>query len=142
MPPPFPHGVALAAALALSTAAAGEAPSLAYSHLSRGGAFEEEGGAALYANVCAGCHQPDAGGASGAADYPSLAGDKDLASADYLERVLLEGQRGMPALGRMMSDRQVADVINYVRSHFGNAYGEDISPAEVEAARRRAGSAP
>ncbi len=133
---------AVTAALALSIAAEGEAVSLPTSSLSKGGTFEEEGGEALYAKVCAGCHQPDARGASGAADYPSLADDKDLASVDYLERLLLKGQRGMPALGQMMSDRQVADVINYVRSHFGNAYGEDISPAEVEAARRQAGSTP
>ena len=41
----------------------------------------------------------------------------------------------MPPLGRMMSDEQVADVSNYVRTHFGNAYGEAISAAEVKAVR-------
>lgn len=104
---------------------------------SRGQSFDEQGGAALFAAVCAGCHQPDASGASGAGDYPALAGNKDVASTDYLERLLLKGQRGMPAVGRMMSDQQVADVINYVRSHFGNAYGDAVSPADVEAARRQ-----
>ena len=28
----------------------------------------------------------------------------------------------MPPLGQMMSDQQVADVVNYVRTHFGNSY--------------------
>ena len=28
----------------------------------------------------------------------------------------------MPPIGGMMSDAQVADVVNYVRTHFGNAY--------------------
>jgi mono/diheme cytochrome c family protein len=41
----------------------------------------------------------------------------------------------MPPLGRLMSDEQVADVINYVRSHFGNAYDDALSAADVRAAR-------
>jgi mono/diheme cytochrome c family protein len=51
--------------------------------------------------------------------------------------VLLDGLRGMPPLGRMMSDEQVADVVNYVRTHFGNSYADALSPADVAAARRR-----
>jgi mono/diheme cytochrome c family protein len=43
----------------------------------------------------------------------------------------------MPPLGEMMSDAQVADVINYVRTHFGNSYPGAVSAAEVAAARRR-----
>ncbi len=75
-------------------------------------------------------------------DYPALTQNKTLASADYLERLLLSGQRAMPPVGQMMSDQQVADVINYVRTHFGNAYDDAVSPADVEAARRQTGSAP
>jgi mono/diheme cytochrome c family protein len=105
--------------------------------MSGGRGFDEQGGAALYANVCAACHQPDAKGAVGAAAYPSLAGNEDLASADYLESLLFNGLRGMPPLGRMMSDQQVADVINYVRTHFGNEYDDPVSAASVEAARPR-----
>ena len=128
--------LALVAALARCASASGEGSSQAPT-LSRGQSFDEQGGAALFAAVCAGCHQPDASGASGAGDYPALAGNKDVASTDYLERLLLRGQRGMPAVGQLMSDQQVADVINYVRSHFGNAYGDAVAPADVEAARRR-----
>jgi mono/diheme cytochrome c family protein len=43
----------------------------------------------------------------------------------------------MPPLGSMMSDVQVADVVNYVRTHFGNAYPGAVSAADVAAARRR-----
>jgi hypothetical protein len=53
-------------------------------------------------------------------------------------RVMLKGQRGMPPVGQMMSDQQIADVINYVRTHFGNAYGDGVSPADGEAAERLA----
>ena len=35
----------------------------------------------------------------------------------------------------MMSDEQVADVINYVRSHFGNDYRDTVTVAAVTAAR-------
>ena len=103
--------------------------------LSPGGTFAEQGGAALYVNVCAACHQADANGAIGAGAYPALARNAELASTDYVLRVLFSGQGAMPPLGAMMSDQQVADVINYVRTHFGNAYPDAVSIDEVKAAR-------
>ena len=36
----------------------------------------------------------------------------------------------------MMSDEQAADVVNYVRSHFGNDYRDTVSAAAVQAARK------
>jgi mono/diheme cytochrome c family protein len=127
----------LVAVVTAGAAAAGEAPVPATPPLSRGQLFEEQGGAALFASVCAGCHQPDASGAAGAAAYPALAENSNVASVDYMERLLLNGQSGMPPVGQMMSDQQIADVINYVRTHFGNAYSEAVSPADVGAARRQ-----
>jgi mono/diheme cytochrome c family protein len=103
--------------------------------MSAGRTFDEQGGRDLYERVCAACHQLDAKGAMGAAAYPALAGDSNLASAEYVEAALLRGLRGMPAVGRMMSDEQVADVINYVRGHFGNDYRETITGADIKAAR-------
>ena len=41
----------------------------------------------------------------------------------------------MPPVGQMMSDQQAADVINYVRTHFGNSYSDAISAADIKAAR-------
>jgi len=109
--------------------------SLRAQELSPGRGFDERGGEALYAHVCAACHQSDANGAVGAGAYPELAGDPNLASADYVAFVVLNGLRGMPPVGRMMSDEQVADAVNYLRDHFGNAYDDAISPATVAAAR-------
>jgi mono/diheme cytochrome c family protein len=134
---PLPCLAAALAALVGASAFAQEAPVL-----SSGRGFAEQGGAALYAGVCAACHQPDAKGAIGAAAYPALAADENLASADYMTAVLLNGLRGMPPVGRMMSDEQVADVVNYVRTHFGNSYGEPLSTADVAAARAQTKSAP
>ncbi len=137
MPKPTVRALLLVAALTPCAVRADEPHSQEALPLSRGPLFEESGGAALFASVCAGCHQPDARGASGAGVYPSLADNKDVASTDYLIRLVLGGQGGMPPVGRMMSDPQVADVLNYLRTHFGNAYREEVSPTDVEAARRR-----
>ena len=114
----------------LVTAAAAQEPTL-----SPGRTFAEQGGAAIYANVCAACHQPDAKGAVGAGAYPALAANPELASVDYVLRMVLRGQGGMPPIGGMMSDEQVADVVNYVRSHFGNDYRDTATAAAVHAAR-------
>lgn len=99
------------------------------------GRFSEPDGEKLYKRVCAGCHMPDARGASGAGMYPALAGNRNLASGDYAIYVVLKGLHGMPGVGRMMSDEQVADVVNYVRTHFGNTYRDKVTVAQVKAVR-------
>ena len=134
--------IALVAAAAVAGPLAADDASPASGAMSRGWEFTEQGGADLFGNICAACHQPDAKGAAGAAAYPPLAGDKKLVSADFILTVLFNGLRGMPPLGRMMSDEQVADVVNYVRTHFGNSYAAAISAAQVSAARRRTTTAP
>jgi len=134
--------LALIAAAAVGWAALADDAAGKSAPMSRGWVFSEQGGADLFANVCAACHQPDAKGAAGAAAYPPLAADKKLASADFMLTVLFSGLRGMPPLGRMMSDEQVADVVNYVRTHFGNNYASALSAAQVSAARRRTEPAP
>jgi mono/diheme cytochrome c family protein len=128
--------IALGAAVASPIAADDASPKGAA--MSHGWEFGEQGGADLFRNVCAGCHQPDAKGAVGAGAYPSLVADEHLASADFMVSVLLDGLNDMPPLGEMMSDTQVADVVNYVRAHFGNTYSDVVSAADVAAARRRA----
>jgi mono/diheme cytochrome c family protein len=124
------------AAVLVGTSVLAQELSPAPPFISRGRGFEEQGGAALYANVCAACHQPDAKGAVGAASYPALAENKKLASADYLMSALFNGIRAMPPVGRMMSDEQAADVINYVRTHFGNNYDDPVSAADAKATRQ------
>ena len=48
---------------------------------------------------------------------------------------MLHGQRAMPNIGANMSDEQVANVINYVRTHFGNHYKDVVTADEVKAQR-------
>lgn len=97
--------------------------------------FSEPNGEKMYKRVCAGCHMPDAKGAQGAGMYPALAGDQNLASPDYAIYVVVKGLHGMPAVGRMMTDQQVADVVNYVRTHFGNKYKDSVTAAQVKEIR-------
>jgi mono/diheme cytochrome c family protein len=132
------RAVALVASAAVSAPALAEDAPAKGAAMSHGWEFGEQGGAELFANVCAACHQPDAKGAVGAGAYPPLANDTKLASAEFMLDVLLRGRKGMAPLGDMMSDAQVADVVTYVRTHFGNAYPAAVSAADVAAARRRA----
>lgn len=99
--------------------------------------FDEHGGEALYRNVCQACHMPDGRGASGAGTIPALAGNPHLASRVYVLNTVVNGRKTMPDLGRWLNDRQVADVVNYVRSHFGNAYSDQAQPKEVRPLRPR-----
>ncbi|QHP74155.1 c-type cytochrome [Bradyrhizobium sp. LCT2] len=93
-------------------------------------------GKELFGNVCQGCHMPDATGASGAGTYPSLAGNKNLETGSYPIYLVVNGRRGMPAFGDMMTDGQVAAVVNYLRTHFGNTYQDAVTPKDVQDARR------
>ena len=99
------------------------------------GGFTEQGGEAIFKNVCQGCHMPQAQGAVGAGMYPALAKNPKLETAGYPVAVVVNGQKAMPALGGMFSDQQVADVVNYVRTHFGNNYKDKVTPADVKSAR-------
>jgi mono/diheme cytochrome c family protein len=94
-----------------------------------------QGGEALYEEICQACHMPDAKGASGAGAYPSLAGNLKLASKAYPVFVVVNGLKAMPPFGEMLGDQQIADIVNYTRSHFGNGYTDAVAPDEVKALR-------
>ena len=95
------------------------------------GKFMEPDGEKLFRRVCAACHMPDAMGATGAGTYPALAKNPKLAAGGYPVFVVMKGLNGMPALGSMMTDQQVADTVNYVRTHFGNKYKVVVKPEDV-----------
>ena len=97
--------------------------------------FSSQDGATLFQTVCQGCHMSDAEGATGAATYPALARNPKLADATYPVYTVIQGRNAMPSLARYLSDAQVAAVVNYVRTHFGNDYKDAVSPALVKKAR-------
>ena len=122
--------VALTGALAASAGAQSTADAASAS-----AEFDGPTGEATFRQVCAACHMPDAKGAVGAGFYPALAGNPKLSSGAYPVYVVMKGMNGMPPLGEQMTDRQVADVVNYVRTHFGNDYRDAVQPADVGALR-------
>jgi len=107
-------------------------------------------GAGIYRHICQACHMAGAEGAVGAGHIPALARDARLASAEYMAAIVLNGRGGMPpfrprpdytgfdAMEHVtLSDAEIAAVINFVRSHFGNHYRDRITAAGVKAVRAR-----
>ncbi|MGZ5920251.1 MAG: c-type cytochrome [Rhizomicrobium sp.] len=95
----------------------------------------QQGGEAIYKGICQGCHMADAKGAVGAGMYPALASNPKLETAGYPISVIIHGQKAMPAFGAAFSDQQIADVVNYIRTHFGNSYQDKVTPEDVKSAR-------
>lgn len=88
-------------------------------------------GAALYLNNCNACHRSDGTGAMPA--FPALAGNTAVNAVDpaSLIHLVLSGSRmpstelaptplAMPDFGKRLSDQQVADLLTFVRSSWGN----------------------
>ena len=140
---------ATAAACALLAAALIHSPARAQSAgILNSAPISAAGGRQVYEQICQGCHMPDAKGAVGAGNYPALAGDRALASRQFMALTVLLGRRNMPAFSSKhgigfggpptsLSYAQIAAVVNYVRSNFGNHFRDTITPEEVAALDQR-----
>src|SRR5690242_10132134 len=97
---------------------------------------------------------PHADGKGAPALFPSLNGGASVQQADAtsLMRVVLRGARSagtdaaptapaMPAFGWLLSDKEVAAVLTYVRNTWGNAASpvtaDDVAKARKDFAKRR-----
>jgi mono/diheme cytochrome c family protein len=102
-------------------------------------------GQALYAARCSACHQAGGEGLPGA--FPPLKGSGVVTKDDATKhiRVVLEGLQGgkaggvayasaMPAFAAVLNDADIADIINYERSAWGN-HGKPVTAAQVAAER-------
>lgn len=98
--------------------------------------FRQQDGEAIYQSVCQGCHMPDGQGAVGAGAYPALANNPKLEAGGYPVLLVVNGRKAMPPFAGLLDDNQVAAVVNYVRSHFGNDYRDAVSADDVKPARR------
>ena len=103
--------------------------------ISPGYRFTEGSGEALYNATCAGCHMPDGKGAQGAGHYPALADNPAVEAAPYVILNVLHGRKAMPSFGDEMNDDQVAAVVNYTRTHFGNRFAGSVTPSQVRSLR-------
>ena len=103
-------------------------------------------GALAYVNNCASCHRSDGKGYPGV--FPKLAGNPVLQgqTADGIIRIVLLGSTvpatftapasfTMPGFAGRMDDQQVADVVNFIRTGWGNS-GSKVTPSQVAAVRK------
>jgi mono/diheme cytochrome c family protein len=99
-------------------------------------------GEQIYNHICQGCHMPDAQGAIGAGAYPKLAANKKFVSWEFVASTVLNGRSGMPPFGlptnqassrTHLTDAQIAEVVNYVRSHFENKYKANVTAQQIAA---------
>ena len=132
-------GVAAAAAIismaAMAGARADTAQDMGAGAMNRSAPYNFQGGEAVFKNICQGCHMANAQGAVGAGMYPALAKNAKLEVAGYPVAVIVHGQKAMPPFGGLLSDQQIADVVNYVRTNFGNKYKDKVTPEDVKAQR-------
>ncbi|RBJ83193.1 cytochrome c [Pseudomonas sp. MWU12-2534b] len=102
-------------------------------------------GAAVYIDNCAACHRTDGQGYTRV--FPALAGNPVLQSADAtsLIHIVLKGGTlpathsapstfSMPPFAWRLSDQEVADVVNFIRSSWGNQ-ASPVKPGDVAALR-------
>jgi mono/diheme cytochrome c family protein len=105
-------------------------------------------GAALYVDNCGACHRTD--GQGYARVFPALAGNPVVQGQDAtsLIHIVLEGATlpatasapstfSMPGFGWRLSDQQVADVVNFIRSSWGNQAAA-VTAGQVAALRKAA----
>jgi mono/diheme cytochrome c family protein len=98
-------------------------------------------------DICAACHEDDGSGSPRV--YTALANNANMRSLDptTLIRLTLEGATSlpsetqptpgtMPGYRNKLSDRQIADVLSYVRNSFGNS-APAVSAREVKALREK-----
>jgi cytochrome c oxidase cbb3-type subunit 2 len=143
--PPLPGGAVTPTATESLATSAGAPASAGEPAAARDGAAK---GQTLFTATCAACHQSTGEGLAGA--FPPLKGNAVVNDADATQHihVVLHGLQGatvggvaypspMPPFGTALSDADVASIINYERSSWGNQ-GTPVT-AEQVAAQRAAG---
>jgi cytochrome c oxidase cbb3-type subunit 2 len=133
-----PYVIALSAALcgvSSTTESSARAP-----------AYDAERGRTLYIANCSSCHGADGAGHPGA--FPPIKGSRMVTKDDARSqiRAVLDGLQGakaggvlyaapMPPFRMSLNDAEVADIIDYERSSWGN-HGRPITAGQVAAQRQ------
>ena len=87
----------------------------------------------LFNDNCSACHQTSGKGVKGA--FPALAGDPFVqGDAAPVLATVLAGRAGMPSFKDDINDADLASLLTYVRTSWGNK-GKPVTPADVAAAR-------
>ena len=101
-------------------------------------------GEAVFKKYCISCHQADGGGVPHMAP-PLIQTKYVLGDKEDMIKILLNGLKGveindqsynnpMPPLGTVLKDKEIADVLTYVRKSFGNK-ASAVSPEDVKKVR-------
>ena len=100
-------------------------------------------GKKVYDTYCISCHMENGMGVKGA--FPSLVKTGNLSDKNRLVKIILQGMRGPLKVngisfdgemaGIEMTDKEVADVINYIRNSWGNK-APLVQVAEIPAAKK------
>jgi mono/diheme cytochrome c family protein len=97
-------------------------------------------GKTLFGKNCAACHQATGKGIPGA--FPALAGNPFVQGAPAeVSTVLLKGRGGMPDFSGSLDDAEIAQVLSYVRTNWGNS-AAPLSEQDVASQRSALGVAP
>lgn len=148
-PDPVALETEAAPAAAPSAAPAATATPAAPAPAAGGGADLLATGQRIYSTVCIACHQPTGQGLPPM--FPPLAGSDwvNVNKPDRMIRMVLHGFTGpitingkpfvspapmMPPQGGALNDEQIAGVLTYVRSNFGNK-ASPVTPEQVKAIR-------
>jgi mono/diheme cytochrome c family protein len=125
---------ALAACLLTMSAstAIAQSPDGSFSNPTR---FMPRDGEVIYRTSCQACHMSAGEGASGAGVYPALAKNSKLQARRYPVYIVVNGSKAMPPFRNLLDDEQVAAVVNYMRTHFGNGYTDTVSASDAKSAR-------
>jgi len=103
-------------------------------------------GQAVYSRTCIACHQPTGMGLPPV--FPPLAGSEWVSKdASIAVRNIINGMQGPVTVKGMtynsmmppvagLSDKDIADVVNYVNNSWGNA-GPNVTEAEVAAIKKK-----
>ena len=94
-------------------------------------------GAVLYMDNCGGCHQATGRGVPGV--FPPLAGNGVVVAPDAGNILKVveggiparDGRIAMPGFQDRLTDEQVADIANYIRTSWGNNAQPDVTSAMV-----------
>jgi mono/diheme cytochrome c family protein len=85
-------------------------------------------GEQIVESVCLSCHQPGGAGIEG--QFPALAGNPFVTLDDPTAVIstVLRGRGGMPTFASSYSDEQIAAILTYIRTSWGN----NASPVTAE----------
>ncbi|MDR7345014.1 mono/diheme cytochrome c family protein [Pantoea alhagi] len=108
---------------------------------------DSKAGAAAYVDSCAACHRTDGRGYK--RFFPALRGNPVVLADDptslihiVLTGSTLPGVQGapstvvMPGFGWRLSDKQVADVVNFIRTSWGNQAAKPVTAGDVADVRK------